>query len=130
MVFFILSLEAVIKKKIRFDFANSGVLGKIIGTAAFSAGFYYLHWVHSPIYINALLYSPLGIVNFPTMATFCGFLIFRETSEISFLDLFVGLITLYFGFFGVMRLEAYIDVVLIISGAYLLVRQASFMNIE
>ncbi|WP_319559747.1 hypothetical protein [Marispirochaeta sp.] len=39
MVFFILSLEAVIKKKIRFDFANSGVLGKIIGTAAFSAGF-------------------------------------------------------------------------------------------
>ncbi len=64
------------------------------------------------------------------MATFCGFLIFRETSEISFLDLFVGLITLYFGFFGVMRLEAYIDVVLIISGACLLVRQASFMNIE
>lgn len=128
VTFFILTFYAFMKKEICFDLAYVGSLGRVIGVTALITGFYYLHWVDAPIWINAFMYSPLGIVNCPTMVAFCGLIIFMKPSGVRFLEFFVSLITLYFGFFGIMRLGAYIDIVLIVSGAYLLVRQASLFD--
>jgi hypothetical protein len=78
--------------------------------------------------MNALLYSPLGIINCPTLVTFSGLLIFANKQETRLLEIFVGLITLYFGFFGIMRLDVFVDIILVLSGAYLLIRQASYLD--
>lgn len=126
--FFILTISAILKKDLHFNVSHIGTLGKIIGYLSIITGFYYLHWVESPILINALLYSPLGIVNCPTLVTFSGLLIFADKKGPRLLEIFVGIITLYFGFFGIMRLNVFVDITLVLSGAYLLVTQASYLD--
>ena len=127
-IIFVLSLYAIIKKKISFDISETGVLGKITGFISLVAGFYYLHWVQAPIWKNALLYSPLGIINCPTLVTISGLLIFLKKPGSVFLEFFTGFMTLYFGFFGIMRLSVYIDVALVVSGVYILARVASNLD--
>lgn len=95
-----------------------GILGLVFG-------FWYLHWVESPVWFNALLYSPLGVVNYPTMVTISGFLCLTRKPLSAMLDAAVAPITVYFGLFGIFRLGAYIDVVLILCGMFLIVRLAS-----
>jgi hypothetical protein len=126
--FFILTISAILKKDLHFNVSHIGTLGKVIGYLSIITGFYYLHWVESPIWMNALLYSPLGIINCPTLVTFSGLLIFANKQETRLLEIFVGLITLYFGFFGIMRLDVFVDIILVLSGAYLLIRQASYLD--
>jgi hypothetical protein len=85
-------------------------------------GFWYLHWVEDPIWINALFYSPIGGVNCPTMLTILAFLCFTIEPRSNILEVAVGVITLYFGFFGIFLLGAYIDIILIVCGLFLLMR--------
>ena len=119
---FILALVAMIKKEMSFDIADVGKLGKIIAFFSLAIGFYYLHWIEQPIWKNALFYSPLGIINCPTLITICGLLIFLKRPGLAMLEVFTACITLYFGFLGMMRLGAEIDFMLIISSMYLLFR--------
>jgi hypothetical protein len=121
-IFFILTARAMIKKELDFEVSGQSLAARIAGFAAIFFGFYYLHWVSEPLLVNALVYSPLGIANCPTMAAFAGFLCFLRRPGSPFLEAFVGVITLYFGFFGIMRLGAYVDIVLIAAGASLLAR--------
>jgi hypothetical protein len=81
-----------------------------------------LHWVEAPVWLNGLIFSTLGAVNCPTMLTVCGFLCLSEEPRSALLEATVALATLYFGFFGLFRLGAYIDVVLIICALFLIVR--------
>ena len=97
-----------------------GIIGMVFG-------FWYLHWVESPIWLNALYNSPLGVVNCPTMVTICGFLCLTEKPRSVMLETTVALITLYFGFFGVFRLGAYIDIMLIICALFLILRLGSYL---
>jgi hypothetical protein len=124
-VFFILTARAIAMKELNFEATGQLLAGKIAGFAAIVFGFYYLHWVEEPIALNALLYSPLGIVNCPTMAAYAGFLCFLRRPGSPMLEAFVGAISLYFGFFGIMRLGAYVDIVLIAAGAFILARVVS-----
>ena len=129
ITFFILTIIAIIKKELNFDFKKLPLINKVIGIIAIFFGFYYLHWVPEPLFLNALIYSPLGIVNCPTMVAICGLLCFLKKPGSFPLEFFVAGVTLYFGFFGIMRLGAYIDIVLIVAAMFLILRMASKFNI-
>ncbi|MCD4696835.1 MAG: hypothetical protein K8S16_11415 [Bacteroidales bacterium] len=121
-IFFALIVHAYFTKKLNFDFKNLSFSAIFFGIIGLLLGFWYLHWVESPVFLNALLYSPLGVVNCPTMVTICGFLCLTDKPRHSTLEIIVALITLYFGFFGIFRLGAYVDVALIVCSLFLIFR--------
>jgi len=124
-VFFVLTVHAYRTNKLSFALDGIAPMNLLFGIPGLVFGFWYLHWVEDPIWLNALLYSPLGVVNCPTMAALCGFLCLSREPRSAMLEGFVALITLYFGFFGIFRLGAYVDVVLIACALFLLARLKS-----
>jgi hypothetical protein len=129
-MFFVLIIHAYLTKNPNLDLKNIPPVNLLFGILGLAFGFWYLHWVESPIWLNALLYSPLGVVNCPTMATICGFLCLSREPRSAVLEATVALITLYFGFFGIFRLGAYVDVSLILCGLFLIVRLSSYLSYE
>jgi hypothetical protein len=129
-MFFLLIIHAYFTKKLAFDFRNIGPANLFFGILGLVFGFWYLHWVASPVWLNALLHSPLGAVNCPTMVTICGFLCLTQKPRSAILEAPVALITLYFGFFGIFRLGAYVDVALIICALFLILRLGSYITYE
>ena len=123
-------INAYLKKKLHFELRNIAGANVFFGVVGLVFGFWYLHWVESPIWLNALLYSPVGIVNCPTMVTVCAFLCFTQKPRSIFLEATVAGITLYFGFFGLFLLKAYVDVVLIACAMFLLLRLGSYLTFE
>ena len=129
-MFFVLIVHAYLEKNLNFDFKNSMPINLVFGILGLVFGFWYLYWVDSPILLNALIFSPIGTLNCPTMVTICGFLCLSKKPRSTILEVTVALITLYFGFFGIFRLGAYIDVVLIICALFLIVRISSYLSYE
>jgi hypothetical protein len=127
---FVLMIHAYLTKKLNFDLKNITPLDLFFGILGLIFGFWYLHWVESPVWLNAFLYSPLGAVNCPTLVTICGFLCLSQKPRSALLETAVALITLYFGFFGIFRLGAYVDVSLILCGLFLIVRLSSYLSYE
>ncbi len=119
-LFTVLIAISYLKGELNFDFSTLNRLDILFGTMGIVFAFWYLHWVEEPIWLNALLYSPLGTVNCPTMLVVCAFLCLSGNSKSKILPTAVSLITLYFGFFGILILNAYIDIVLIACSLYLL----------
>ena len=126
-IFFILILRAYFLKKLNFDFRRPGLPTLIFGIGALVFGFWYLHWVDDPVWLNAILFSPMGSLNCPTMLTICGFLMLTAPPRSALLESTVAISTLYFGFFGLMRLDAYIDVVLIVCALFLIIRSGTYL---
>jgi hypothetical protein len=126
--FFVLILHAYFSKNLNFDFDHITPASVLFGALGLIFGFWYLHWVESPVWLNALVSSPLGVVNCPTMATLCGFLCLSRKPRSAMLEAFVALMTLYFGFFGIFRLGAYVDVALILCALFLIVRLGSCLS--
>ena len=124
-MFFVFTIHAYLTKKLNFDLKNIAPVNLLFGILGLVFGFWYLHWVESPVWLNALLYSPLGSLNCPTMVTICGFLCLSQRPRSAVLEASVALMTLYFGFFGILRLGAYVDVALILCALFLLVRLKS-----
>ena len=120
-----LTLFAYFTKNLHFPTKSIAPADLLFGILGLAFGFWYLHWVANPVWLNALLFSPLGAVNCPTRLTICGFLCLSQEPRSALLEVAVGLMTLFFGFFGIFRLGAYIDVVLIICALYLIVRCSS-----
>jgi len=113
--------HAVKTQKIRFDFNALSLQDKIIGSIALSGGFYYLALVESPIWINALIYSPVGVVNCPTMLALCGFLILNSEQEnrSRLLEYFVIFGALFFGGLGLLTMYVYYDIILVAVALYM-----------
>ena len=129
-MFLALIIHAYLTKNLNFDLKNIGAVNLFFGIIGLVFGFWYLHWVESPLWLNALLYSPLGAVNCPTMVAICGFLCLSQKPRSAILEAAVSLITLYFGFFGIFRLGAYVDVALIICALFLIVILESHLTYE
>jgi uncharacterized membrane protein YhaH (DUF805 family) len=129
-MFLVLIIHAYLAKNLNFDLKNIAPVNLFFGILGLVFGFWYLHWVESPVWLNAFLYSPLGAVNCPTMVTICGFLCLSQKPRSAILEAAVALITLYFGFFGIFRLGAYVDVALIICALFLIVRLGSYLTYE
>ena len=125
---FVLIITAFLKKELNFEFRGIGPVNKYFGIAGMIFGFWYLHWVETPIWLNALFYSPLGSINCPTLLTICAFLCLAVKPGSVMLEFATALITLYFGFFGVFRLGAYVDIVLIICALFLIIRVSSSLT--
>lgn len=123
---FVLIVHAYVTKSLNFDLQDIPMPDILFGILGLVFGFWYLHWVDSPIWLNALLYSPLGVLNCPTLMMICGFLILSGKPRSAMLEIVVAVATLYFGFFGILRLEAYVDVVLVLCSLYLLLRLKFF----
>ncbi len=117
-----LILIAFISKKLEFDLENARIVDWMFAGVGFFFGFWYLHWVEAPIALNALLYSPLGGVNCPTLVMIAAVLILAKKPIPIMLTTFVGALTIYFGFFGMILLGAYIDIALILCGSYLIIK--------
>jgi len=125
---FILIINAYLKKELNFELKEIEPINKYFGVVGMIFGFWYLHWVETPVLLNALLYSPLGSINCPTLLTTCTFLCLTEKPRSVMLELVTALITLYFGFFGIFRLGAYVDVILIICALFLIMRLSSSLT--
>jgi len=125
---FVLIMYAWHNRELNFDFDEITMANKIFGVLALVFGFWYLHWVESPVWLNALLYSPLGSVNCPTLLTICGFLCLTAKPRSVMLDLVVALFTLYFAVYGILFLGAWVDIVLVICALFLLGRVAFSKN--
>jgi len=121
---FVLIVHACLARQLHFDFRSPSGPDMLFGLSGLVFGFWYLHWVESPIWLNALLYSPLGVVNCPTLSVICGFIILSGTPRSAVLETAAAVATLYFGLFRIFRLGAYIGIVLILCGFYLLLRPA------
>jgi hypothetical protein len=126
-MFFGLIINASFKKQLNFELENLKPVNLFFGIIGMVFGFWYLHWVESPVWLNALFYSPLGVVNCPTMLTICAFLCLTVKPRSVILETTVALITLYFGFFGLFRLGAYVDIVLIICALFLVLRLGFYL---
>jgi hypothetical protein len=122
---FVLIVHAYVTKNLNFGLRAIPLPDLLFGILGLVFGFWYLHWVDSPIWLNALLYSPLGVLNCPTLMMICGFLILSSKPRSAILEAIVALATLYFGFFGILRLGAYVDVVMLFCSLYLLLRWKS-----
>ena len=118
----VMVLIAFISKKLRFDLKNTTIIDLIVSSIGLLFGFWYLHWIEEPIALNALLYSPLGGVNCPTLVMLAAILILTKKPKPIMFQAYVGILTLYFGFFGMIMLDAYVDFVLILCGLYLIIR--------
>jgi hypothetical protein len=129
-MFLALIIHAYLTKQLNFDLKNIAPVNLFFGMIGLVFGFWYLHWVESPVWLNALFYSPLGAVNCPTMVVICGFLCLSQKPRSVLLEVAVAVITLYFGFFGIFRLGAYVDVALIICALFLIVRLGSYLTYE
>ncbi|MHA1188401.1 MAG: hypothetical protein ACTSSK_16345 [Candidatus Heimdallarchaeota archaeon] len=122
ILFSALIIYSFATRKMNFDLKEVSIVNWILGVSALIIGFGYLHWVDDPIWLNALLYSPLGGVNCPTMIALCGFFLLQSKPRSHLLDFVVGFVTCYFGFFGIFRLGAYVDVALVICGGFLFIK--------
>lgn len=112
---------AVKTQKIRFNFNALSIQDRIIGLIALLGGFYYLALVESPIWINALIYSPVGVVNCPTMLALCGFLILNseQGNRFRLLEYFVICGSLFFGGLGLLTMNVYYDIILVAVALYM-----------
>jgi hypothetical protein len=129
-MFFGLIINAYLRKQLNFELKNQKPVNLAFGIIGIVFGFWYLHWVDSPVCLNALLYSPLGAINCPTMVTICGFLCLTAKPRSVVLEATVALITLYFGFFGIFRLGAYVDIVLIVCALFMILRLGSYLDFK
>jgi len=122
-LYFALILHGLWRGGLSWDLGKINAADRLFGLLGLIFGFWYLHWVQSPLMLNALLFSPLGVVNCPTMLTISGFLCLASQRP-SMLELVSGVVCVYFGLFGIFRLGAYVDMALLTCGAYQLARLA------
>ena len=108
-------------QKIRFDFTALSLQDKLIGSIALISGFWYLALVESPVWINALIYSPVGVVNCPTILALCGFLILNSEhgNRSRLLEYFVICGALFFGGLGLLTMHVYYDIILVTAALYM-----------
>jgi hypothetical protein len=108
-------------QKICFDFNTLSLRDKIIGSIALLGGFWYLALVENPVWVNATIYSPVGVVNCPTMLALCGFLILNseQGNRSRILEYFVICGALFFGGLGLLTMHVYYDIILVAVALYM-----------
>ncbi len=122
VLYVILIGRAYLRRKLNFAFMSLPLADRFFGVVALIFGFWYLHWVGPPVALTALYYSPIGILNCPTMLTVTGFLILTSQPRSRGLEAFVGISTLYFGLFGIIKLGAWVDIALVACSLFMILR--------
>jgi hypothetical protein len=123
-LYFVLILRALWRGELGWELAQTNAADRLFGLIGLAFGFWYLHWVESPVMLNALWHSPLGVLNCPTMLAISGLLCLTNRRP-AILEFLSGVACVYFGLFGIFLLGAYVDVAMLACGAYQLVRLAT-----
>ena len=121
----VLITTGLLRKEFDFNLRKKSGLSLFFGFLGIAGGFWYLHWVEQPVLLNALFFSPLGIVNCPTMLAVCGLLILNSNTKSQLLEFVAGLSTLWLGFFGIFTLDVYYDILLIMTALFILINFGS-----
>ncbi len=127
---FVLILNAYFNKQLTWDLKNTDRISRIFAVIGLLFGFWYLFWVESPIWANAIFLSPLGILNSPTILTICGFLCLNKEPRSNKLELVVAIVSLWIGIMNILRFGIYVDIVLIIVALFLIMRFVYYINKE
>jgi hypothetical protein len=116
-----LIIYAILTAKIKFDFTKLTLTDKILGSLALIGSFWYLALVESPVLLNALSYSPVGVVNCPTVLALCGFLILNteKKNRSHPLEFVVICGALFFGGLGLLTMNVYFDIALVTMALYM-----------
>lgn len=125
---FVLTINAYFNKELRWDLKGTDNISRIFAGISFFFSFWYLYWVESPIWVNAILLSPLGILNSPTLLTICGFLCINKEPRSNKLELVVAIVSLWIGILNILIFGIYIDIVLIIVALFLIIRIGLYLN--
>jgi len=125
-MFIVFIINASLKNELNFSIGGLGKIDLFFGVSGLIFGFWYLHWVDAPVILNALLFSPLGVVNCPTMLIISGFLCLTGKPRSAVLEMVVAIITLFFGFFGMFKLNVYIDFTLVMCSLFLIFRVRNY----
>jgi hypothetical protein len=122
IIIFILILVAYANKQLRWNFRNLSRISALFGFMGLFFGFWYLNWVYEPIFINALIFSSVGLLINPTLLTICGFLCMSIEPRSIKLEFTVAIITLLIGFISIFLYYLYFDIFLIIVASFLIIR--------
>lgn len=129
LLLFILIIISIFRKTFKLESHTLNISDYIFAVPALIIGFWYPYWVESPVALNALLFSPMGVVNCPTLIILCGFFILFKNRKLAMPEFFTALYTLWSGFVGIILLKAYIDVVLIATAIFVFIRMGSINSI-
>ncbi|MFX1337046.1 MAG: hypothetical protein ACFFDK_00400 [Promethearchaeota archaeon] len=125
---FVLTINAYFNKELTWDLKKTGKISRIFAIISFTFGFWYLFWVESPIWVNAIFLSPLGILNSPTLLTICGFLCINNEPRSNKLELVVAIVSLWIGIINIIIFGIYVDIVLLIVALFLIIRFGYYIS--
>jgi hypothetical protein len=94
---------------------------KIIGVFVFLSGFFYPHFLYEGSW-NYLYAAPIGIVPCPTLLTVTGFVLMFDIKQSKYWFVVLILLDVFYGLFGVFKLEIFLDLLLIAATIALAVR--------
>lgn len=100
---------------------NSNIWLRTIGAIIFLSGFFYPHFLEQDLW-SYLYAAPVGLVPCPTLLTITGLVLVFNTSQLKLWFVVLTLVDFFYGVFGVMKLNVYLDLILI-AGAILLFMQ-------
>jgi hypothetical protein len=123
-----LTLNAYFNKELTWDLKSTDNVSRFLAIFSFFFGFWYLFWVQSPVWINAIFLSPLGILNSPTLLIICGFLFINKEPRSNKLELVVAIVSLWIGIINIIIFEIYIDFILVVVALFLIIRLGYSIN--
>lgn len=100
---------------------NPNIWMRTIGTVIFLSGFFYPHFLEQGLW-SYLYAAPVGLVPCPTLLTMTGFVLVFDTKQSKSWFVVLTVVDLFYGVFGVMKLNVYLDLILI-AGAIALFLQ-------
>jgi hypothetical protein len=117
----ILLLFLTHKKKIDKIVTNPVQWQRAIGLIIFLSGLFYPHFLGNDLF--AYLYgAPVALVPCPTLLTLTGFAMFFNVKQSTSWMLTLFVIDVFYGLFGALRLEVYLDILLIIASPGLIIQ--------
>jgi hypothetical protein len=93
----------------------------VLGLIMVLFGFVHPHFLVAKSWVNYLYASPLGMIPCPTLSAFIGFTLMLKGFQSKRWMFTAGIIGLFYGIFGVVRLKVELDIMLIAGAFFLLV---------
>lgn len=91
---------------------NPNIWLRTIGTMIFLSGFFYPHFLEQGFW-SYLYAAPVGLVPCPTLLTITGLVLVFDTGQSKSWFVVLAVVDLFYGVFGVMKLNVYLDIILI-----------------
>jgi hypothetical protein len=123
---FIFAFSALIFGIYTLKFKKIGIgikwdLITVLGLILVIFGFVYPHFLLAKSWVNYIYASPMGMIPCPTISAFIGFTLMLKGFHSKRWMFTAGILGLFYGIFGVVRLKVELDIMLIAGAFFLLV---------